>query len=64
MLLLLYRFTRSGALALTVAALGSVDEDIRNAAAFVLYRFNLHQEARQTGKDTVLWLRFVEAICK
>lgn len=51
-------------MALTVSALGSDNEKIRNAAAFVLYRFNYHQEARQTGKDNVLWLRFVEAICK
>lgn len=51
-------------MALTVAALGSEDEDVRSAAAFVLYRFYHHQEARQTGKDNVLWLRYIEAICK
>lgn len=51
-------------MALTVVALGSDKEEIRSAAAFVLYRFNHHQEARQTGKDNVLWSRYVEAICK
>lgn len=63
-LLVLTRFTKSGAMALTVMALGSHDENVRSAAAFVLYRFNHHLEARQTGKDNVLWLRYVEAICR
>lgn len=59
-----YRFTKSGALALTIAALGSEDEIVRKACCHVLARFYHHQEARQTGKDNLLWLRFVEAVCK
>lgn len=51
-------------MALTVLGLGSEKVEIRSAAAFVLYRYNHHLEARQTGKDNVLWLRYVEAICK
>lgn len=59
-----YRFTKSGALALTITALCSEEEDIRNGACFVLSRFYHHIQARQSGKDNQLWLRFIEAICK
>lgn len=59
-----YRFTRSGAIALTIIGLSSYDEDVRKASCHVLARFYHHLEARQTGKDNLLWLRFIEAICK
>ncbi|GJQ80007.1 hypothetical protein Trydic_g9480 [Trypoxylus dichotomus] len=59
-----YRFTKNGALSLTITALSSRDEDTRSGACFVLSRFYHHVEARQSGKDNQLWLRFIEAICK
>ncbi|XP_076259984.1 nucleolar pre-ribosomal-associated protein 1 isoform X2 [Rhynchophorus ferrugineus] len=59
-----YLFTRTGALSLTVIALSSVDKEVRQAACHVLSRFHFHLEARQTGKDNMLWIRFIEAICK
>lgn len=59
-----YRFTKNGALSLTISALSSEDEDTRKGACFVLSRFYHHVEARQSGKDNQLWLRFIEAICK
>ncbi|KAI4457012.1 nucleolar preribosomal-associated protein 1 [Holotrichia oblita] len=59
-----YRFTKNGALSLTISALSSQDEETRKGACFVLYRFYHHVEARQSGKDNQLWLRFIEAICK
>lgn len=59
-----YRFTKSGAVALTIVALGSYSEDVRKAACHVLSRFYYHLEARQTGKDNLLWLRFIKAVCK
>ncbi|CAH0564314.1 unnamed protein product [Brassicogethes aeneus] len=59
-----YKFTRSGALGLTVAALSSHDEEIRKAACHVLSRFYIHMEARQSGKDNLLWIRYIEAVCK
>lgn len=58
-----YRFTRSGALALTLVGLrGSKCQ--RLATANVIQRFYFHLDAKQTGKDNKLWLRFIEAICK
>ncbi|XP_030758661.1 uncharacterized protein LOC115884273 [Sitophilus oryzae] len=59
-----YVFTRSGALSLTVVGLSSRDKQVRQAACHVLSRFYFHLEARQTGKDNPLWIRFVEALCK
>ncbi|CAG9865333.1 unnamed protein product [Phyllotreta striolata] len=61
---LTYKFTRSGALSLTVIGLSSADEEVRRAACHVLARFHYHVEARQTGKDNLLWIRYVEAVCK
>ncbi|RZC40078.1 nucleolar pre-ribosomal-associated protein 1, partial [Asbolus verrucosus] len=58
-----YRFTKSGALALTITGLRG-EKSERLAASHVLSRFYFHLEARQVGKDNLLWLRFVEAICK
>lgn len=57
-----YRFSRSGALSLTIAGLSSNKQNIRSAACSILSRFYCHLEARITGKDNVLWLRFLEAI--
>ncbi|KAJ8964981.1 hypothetical protein NQ317_006387 [Molorchus minor] len=59
-----YKFTRSGALSLTVVGLSSSDIEVRQAACHVLSRFNYHMDARQSGKDNLLWLRYVEAVCK
>lgn len=59
-----YRFTKSGAISLTIVALGSYSENVRKAACHVLSRFYYHVEAKQTGKDNLLWLRFIEAVCK
>lgn len=59
-----YRFTKSGAISLTIVALGSYSENVRKAACHVLSRFYYHLEARQTGKDNLLWLRFITAVCK
>lgn len=59
-----YRFTRSGAITLVISALSNYNEDVRKAACHVLSRFYHHVEARQTGKDNPLWLRFIEAVCK
>lgn len=59
-----YKFTRSGALSLTVIGLSSTDKEIRQAACHVLARFHYHVDARQTGKDNLLWIRYVEAVCK
>ncbi|KAJ8946552.1 hypothetical protein NQ314_008866 [Rhamnusium bicolor] len=59
-----YKFTRSGALSLTIVALSSQDKEVRQAASHILSRFHFHVEARQTGKDNLLWIRYVEAVCK
>ncbi|XP_023012983.2 nucleolar pre-ribosomal-associated protein 1 [Leptinotarsa decemlineata] len=59
-----YKFTRSGALSLTVVGLSSEDEEVRKAACHVLARFHYHVDARQSGKDNLLWIRYVEAVCK
>lgn len=53
-----------GALSLTVIGLSSTDKEIRQAACHVLARFHYHVDARQTGKDNLLWIRYVEAVCK
>ncbi|KAL1497606.1 hypothetical protein ABEB36_008536 [Hypothenemus hampei] len=59
-----YVFIRSGALSLTLLGLACGDEEVRQASCHVLSRFHFHLEARQTGKDNLLWIRFVEALCK
>ncbi|XP_057668916.1 uncharacterized protein LOC130901498 [Diorhabda carinulata] len=59
-----YKFTRSGALSLTVVGLSSDDKEIRQAACHVLARLHYHVDARQTGKDNLLWIRYIEAVCK
>lgn len=59
-----YRFCRSGALSLTIAALSSDVEETRAAACYVLYRFYHHLEAKQGGKDKLIYLRLIDAICK
>ncbi|KAJ8959184.1 hypothetical protein NQ318_022445 [Aromia moschata] len=56
-----YRFTRSGALSLAVVGLSSQDKEVRQAACHVLSRFHSHVDARQSGKDNLLWLRYIEA---
>nr|XP_015834339.1 PREDICTED: uncharacterized protein LOC100141557 [Tribolium castaneum] len=58
-----YRFTRTGALALALTGLRG-DKAQRLATCHILQRFYFHLEAKQTGKDNLLWLRFIEAICK
>ncbi|XP_050298339.1 uncharacterized protein LOC126737471 isoform X2 [Anthonomus grandis grandis] len=59
-----YVFIRSGGLSLTVLGLACQSKEIRQAACHVLSRLHFHLEARQTGKDNLLWIRFVEALCK
>ncbi|KAG5865412.1 hypothetical protein JTB14_037773 [Gonioctena quinquepunctata] len=59
-----YKFTRSGALSLSVIGLSSDDEEVRKAACHVLARFYYHVDARQSGKDNLLWIRYIEAVCK
>ncbi|CAH1129288.1 unnamed protein product [Ceutorhynchus assimilis] len=59
-----YVFTRCGALSLSVLSLACQDKEVRQAACHVLARLHFHLEARQTGKDNLLWIRFVEALCK
>ncbi|XP_050508817.1 nucleolar pre-ribosomal-associated protein 1 [Diabrotica virgifera virgifera] len=59
-----YKFTRSGALSLTIIGLSSADTEIRKAACHVLARLHYHVDARQSGKDNLLWLRYIEAVCK
>ncbi|KAH1015968.1 hypothetical protein HUJ04_007267, partial [Dendroctonus ponderosae] len=59
-----YVFIRSGALSLTVLGLGCQDKEVRQAASHVLARLHFHLEGRQVGKDNMLWIRFVEALCK
>lgn len=58
-----YRFTRSGALALTLVGLRGPKPQ-RLATANVIQRFYFHLDAKQTSKDSKVWLRFIEAICK
>lgn len=58
-----YRFSKSGALALTITGLRGSKEQIL-IACHVLSRFHYHLEAKHSGKDNLLWLRFVEAVCK
>ncbi|XP_060522167.1 uncharacterized protein LOC132699461 [Cylas formicarius] len=58
-----YKFTRCGGLSITVMALSSECEEVRQAACHVLSRFHFHLEARQTGKDNLLWIRYVDALC-
>lgn len=55
---------RSGALSLAVLGLGCQDKEVRQAACHVLARLHFHLEGRQVGKDNMLWIRFVEALCK
>ncbi|CAG9815879.1 unnamed protein product [Phaedon cochleariae] len=57
-------FGETGALSLTVVGLSSSDKEVRQAACHVLFRFHNHVEARQSGKDNILWIRYVEAVCK
>ncbi|XP_066139562.1 uncharacterized protein [Euwallacea fornicatus] len=59
-----YVFIRSGALSLTVLGLACQDKEIRQASCHVLSRLHFHLEARQAGKDNLLWIRYVEALCK
>lgn len=59
-----YKFSRSGALSLTIAALSSEVEQVREAACFVLYRYYHHLDAKQGGKDKLIYLRLVDAVCK
>lgn len=59
-----YRFPKCGALALTIVALTSSSAELREAACHVLLRYYQQVEARTRGKDNVLWLRLIEAICK
>lgn len=59
-----YRFVLSGALSLTIVALSSSDEEVRKASCHVLSRLHYHIEARQGSKGRLLWLRFVEAVCR
>lgn len=54
----------SGALSLSVVALSSPNKEIRQAACHILSRFNAQVEARQGGKDNLLWIRYVEAVCR
>ena len=58
-----YKFTKSGALALSLTGFRD-DKNQILATCHILQRFYFHPEARQTGKDNQLWLRFVEAVCK
>lgn len=58
-----YRFTKTGALALALTGFRG-DKSQRLATCHVLQRFYFHLEAKQSGKDNLLWLRFIEAICK
>ncbi|VEN58341.1 unnamed protein product [Callosobruchus maculatus] len=59
-----YKFSRSGALSLTVVALSSQSTEVRHAACHILSRFRFHLEGRQTGKDNPLWIRYIDAVCK
>ncbi|XP_066251701.1 nucleolar pre-ribosomal-associated protein 1 [Euwallacea similis] len=59
-----YIFIRSGALSLTVLGLACQDKEVRQASCHVLCRLHFHLEARQAGKDNLLWIRYVEALCK
>lgn len=59
-----YKFCRSGALSLTIAALSSECEETRSAACFVLFRFYYHLDAKQGGKDKLIYLRLIDAVCK
>ncbi|KAL3268218.1 hypothetical protein HHI36_007342 [Cryptolaemus montrouzieri] len=59
-----YHFTKSGALSLSILALSSEHKKMRAAACHVLARFYFHVEARQSGKDNLLWIRLIEAICR
>ena len=60
----LHKFTKSGALSLTIIALSNDNNDVRAAACNVISRFHYHMEAKQNSKDKALWLRFVDALCK
>nr|CAD7457075.1 unnamed protein product [Timema tahoe] len=56
-----FRFHRRGALALTLACLGSNCENVRQAAFHVIARFYFHLEA-STGSDKKVWVQFINAI--
>nr|CAD7260110.1 unnamed protein product [Timema shepardi] len=56
-----FRFHRSGALALTLACLGSNCESVRQAAFHVVARFYFHLEA-STGSDKKVWVQFINAL--
>ncbi|KAF2902622.1 hypothetical protein ILUMI_03556, partial [Ignelater luminosus] len=58
------KFVKSGALSLTIVALSSNNRELRMAACHVLARLHYHIEARPGGKDKLLWLRCVEAVCR
>nr|XP_022918472.1 uncharacterized protein LOC111427518 [Onthophagus taurus] len=60
----LYRFTKSGALALTILGLSSQDAHQRGSSCYVLSLFYTHLDAKRSKKDNLIWIRFVEAICK
>lgn len=63
--LIMHKFTRSGAMAIVVAALASLNRDVRAAACHVLAKFFYQLEMKgQFGKDRLLWLRFVEVTGK
>ncbi|KAK9877018.1 hypothetical protein WA026_016044 [Henosepilachna vigintioctopunctata] len=57
-----YHFTRSGALSMSIIGLSSKNQKIRATACHVLSRFYSHVEARQTGKDNLLWIRLIQVI--
>lgn len=59
-----YMFSRSGALSLTILALSSESKEMRHAACFVLSRYYHHLESKHRGKDNLLWLRFVQSLCR
>ncbi|KAK5641737.1 hypothetical protein RI129_010284 [Pyrocoelia pectoralis] len=60
----IYMFIKSGALSMTIVGLSCSNKDIRLASCHVLARFHYHLEARRSGKDRLVRLSFVEALCR
>ncbi|KAB0794089.1 hypothetical protein PPYR_13709 [Photinus pyralis] len=57
-------FIKSGALSMTVLGLSCYSKEIRLASCHVLARFHYHLEARRSGKDRILRLGLIEALCR
>ncbi|XP_046406009.1 uncharacterized protein LOC124170963 [Ischnura elegans] len=58
----IYKVVQSGALALTVIALGSSDAGVRSAAMHILARFYSHLETGRPSKEKKLWLNFIDSL--